>query len=345
LSYLRHTDWLGSSRLATTWNHGVYSKESYAPFGETYNEQANTSGGPDRSFTGQDQDVVTGSQGTGIYEFMFRKYDPAAGRWLSPDPMGWGSASLENPQSLNRYAYVMNSPLSNVDPNGLDCVYFNEDGTGIESIDHNSDSGECGQNGGDWVNGYTQNNWNVYNANTDTWNISSWDATSIYYSIVGAPSTNPEYGFAPCGGDCTLAYGSISNSWESNQMLAGSMNDFMQWLPSNGVPNSGYNGAQSSLAAPEKWVPNNNYCGRNGAGMPQSNNDWACAMHDYNYFKIGGAGKGYSFFSNPDDSVITTSMLRQADAKLASNVSGTEGYAIQAAVAAGATWTWVRQLF
>ena len=35
LSYLRHTDWLGSSRLATTWAHAVYSKEAYAPFGET----------------------------------------------------------------------------------------------------------------------------------------------------------------------------------------------------------------------------------------------------------------------------------------------------------------------
>jgi len=33
LSYIRHTDWLGSSRLATTWNHAVYSKEAYAPCG------------------------------------------------------------------------------------------------------------------------------------------------------------------------------------------------------------------------------------------------------------------------------------------------------------------------
>jgi RHS repeat-associated protein len=156
LSYLRHTDWLGSSRLATTWNHGVYSKESYAPFGETYNEQANTSGGPDRSFTGQDQDVVTGSQGTGIYEFMFRKYDPAAGRWLSPDPMGWGSASLENPQSLNRYAYAMNSPLSNVDPDGKECVWDdgsydsnNDPETG--AVDANGQHSNCTSAGGTWV--------------------------------------------------------------------------------------------------------------------------------------------------------------------------------------------------
>jgi RHS repeat-associated protein len=114
LDYIRHTDWLGSSRLATTWNHTVYSKEAYAPFGETYNE----AGTPDRSFTGQDQDVVTGSAGTGIYDFLFRKYDPSAGRWLSPDPYGWGAVDLTAPQSLNRYAYVMNNALSYVDPLG-----------------------------------------------------------------------------------------------------------------------------------------------------------------------------------------------------------------------------------
>jgi RHS repeat-associated protein len=115
MPYIRHTDWLGSSRLASTWNHGVYAKESYAPFGEVYNE----AGTSDRSFTGQDQDVVSGAPATGIYEFMFRKYDPAAGRWLSPDPAGWDAVSPDTPQSLNRYAYTMNNPLSSVDLNGL----------------------------------------------------------------------------------------------------------------------------------------------------------------------------------------------------------------------------------
>jgi RHS repeat-associated protein len=93
LNYIRHTDWVGSSRLATTWAHTIYSKEAYAPFGETYNE----AGTADRSFTGQDQDVVTGSGGTGVYDYLFRKYDPSAGRWLSPDPAGWQTVSLHNP--------------------------------------------------------------------------------------------------------------------------------------------------------------------------------------------------------------------------------------------------------
>jgi RHS repeat-associated protein len=115
LSYIRHTDWLGSSRLSTTWNHAVYSKEAYAPFGETYNE----AGTPDRSFTGQDQDVVTGSPASGVYDFLFRKYDPSAGRWLSPDPAGWNVVDQTDPQSLDRYAYVENQPLNLVDADGL----------------------------------------------------------------------------------------------------------------------------------------------------------------------------------------------------------------------------------
>ena len=133
LNFIRHADWLGSSRLATTWAHAVYSKEAYAPFGETYNE----AGAPDRSFTGQDQDVVTGSGGTGVYDFLFRKYDPAAGRWLSPDPAGWGVVDQTTPQSMNRYAYVQNNPMSAVDAQGLDCI----------SVGAPDDSSDCNDSG------------------------------------------------------------------------------------------------------------------------------------------------------------------------------------------------------
>jgi RHS repeat-associated protein len=119
LNYIRHKDWLGSSRLATKWDHTVYSKEAYAPFGETYNE----AGTADRSFTGQDQNVATGSGGSGEYDFLFRRYDPSAGRWLSPDPSGWRAVNQAAPQSLNRYAYVLNNPMSLTDPTGLDCIW------------------------------------------------------------------------------------------------------------------------------------------------------------------------------------------------------------------------------
>jgi len=40
------------------------------------------------------------------------------GRWLAPDPAGLAAVDLTNPQTWNRYAYVGNNPLSNMDPMG-----------------------------------------------------------------------------------------------------------------------------------------------------------------------------------------------------------------------------------
>ncbi len=132
LSYIRHKDWLGSSRLATTWNHAVYAKEAYAPFGETYNE-AGTAG---RSFTGQDQDTTQG-----IYDFLYRRYDQSAGRWMSPDPSGWNAVNLMAPQSLNRYSYALNNPLRLVDPTGLSTRGDSCNGTVYSAVCSSQDAG------------------------------------------------------------------------------------------------------------------------------------------------------------------------------------------------------------
>ncbi|MDP1836369.1 MAG: RHS repeat-associated core domain-containing protein [Chlamydiales bacterium] len=52
----------------------------------------------------------------GIIHFGCRDYDPAAGRWLTPDPLG----TADGP---NRYIYVHNNPLSLIDPQGLFSMY------------------------------------------------------------------------------------------------------------------------------------------------------------------------------------------------------------------------------
>jgi hypothetical protein len=73
---------------------------------------------------------------------------------------------MENPpQSWNRYAYVLNNPLSSVDPDGYDCVYLNDAGTDVDrdkngninGIDRDSDRDECGENHGYWVDGTVTN--------------------------------------------------------------------------------------------------------------------------------------------------------------------------------------------
>ena len=110
LAYYRHPDWLGSSRLATTPSRTLYYSAAYAPFGEPYAG----SGTQDLSFTGQNQDTaastVPGGAG-GLYDFLYREHTPVQGRWLSPDPAGLSAANPSDPQTWNRYAYVMRMSL------------------------------------------------------------------------------------------------------------------------------------------------------------------------------------------------------------------------------------------
>lgn len=109
LSYYRHLDWLGSSRLATTPAQGVYSDVNYAAYGEPYPPSAQ-----DISFTGQNPDTTSN-----LYEFLFRRYSFNQGRWISPDPSGTKAVNPSDPQTWNRYAYVRNNPLTLVDLSGL----------------------------------------------------------------------------------------------------------------------------------------------------------------------------------------------------------------------------------
>jgi RHS repeat-associated protein len=109
--YFQHSDWLGSSRFASTGSGTVQYDRAYAPFGEVYAEQGGTT---NRNFTGQTEDTTPG-----IYDFLFRQQSQSQGRWLVPDPAGLAAVDLTNPQTWNRYAYLSNNPLNAVDPLGL----------------------------------------------------------------------------------------------------------------------------------------------------------------------------------------------------------------------------------
>ena len=137
-AFWRHSDWLGTVRLDSTPAQGVYFDGGWAPFGEYY---AGT-GTSDRVFTGQRQDVVGG-----IWDFMFRQYSPAQGRWMVPDPAGLAAVDITNPQTWNRYAYVGNNPLSNVDPLGLENC--GDDGTLCDGANEDGVDGTSPGGGGD----------------------------------------------------------------------------------------------------------------------------------------------------------------------------------------------------
>jgi RHS repeat-associated protein len=51
--------------------------------------------------------------GLNFYDFGFRNYDPAIGRWMNIDPLS------ERRYELTTYNYVQNSPMFRFDPNGL----------------------------------------------------------------------------------------------------------------------------------------------------------------------------------------------------------------------------------
>ncbi len=63
-----------------------------------------------RGFTGHEQ-----ADGLGIIHMNGRIYDPKLGRMLQADPF---VQDPKNSQSLNRYSYVLNNPLSYTDPSG-----------------------------------------------------------------------------------------------------------------------------------------------------------------------------------------------------------------------------------
>jgi RHS repeat-associated protein len=110
LAYYRHSDWIGSSRFASTPTRTMYYDGAYAPFGEAYAQTGTT----DLSFTGMNQDTVPN-----LYDFPARELNDIHGRWPSPDLAGMKSVKLGDPQSWNRYAYVGNNPLAYTDPTGM----------------------------------------------------------------------------------------------------------------------------------------------------------------------------------------------------------------------------------
>jgi hypothetical protein len=66
---------------------------------------------------------------------MARYYVWRGGRFLSVDPV---AGSISDPQSLNRYAYVLNNPISYIDPSGMVTIPGNGgfgDGGGIGPCD------------------------------------------------------------------------------------------------------------------------------------------------------------------------------------------------------------------
>lgn len=105
-----HPDHL-SNRLVTDSGGNTYAQLGHFPFGESwYNSTSDK-----LAFTTYERDAESGNDYA-----MARTYVSRLGRMSSPDPI---AGNIANPQSLNRYAYVENSPTNAMDSSGL-CTIF-----------------------------------------------------------------------------------------------------------------------------------------------------------------------------------------------------------------------------
>src|SRR5574341_221171 len=116
-----HPDRLGT-RLVTDPLNGTFFEQQTLPFGTTLNESlpvGATFGSTTRRFTSYER-----SDTTKLDYALNRHYDAQQGRFTQVDPIGMKSARLDNPQTLNLYAYCTNDPVNHSDPDGLGLISF-----------------------------------------------------------------------------------------------------------------------------------------------------------------------------------------------------------------------------
>ncbi|MCI5122187.1 MAG: hypothetical protein D3908_13545, partial [Candidatus Electrothrix sp. AUS4] len=103
--YYYITDHLGTPQMVVDATGQVLWQGDYLPFGEVQvavNQVGNSIRFPGQYFDGE----------TGLHYNWNRYYDPATGRYISADPIGFDGG-------MNLFAYVGADPINRIDPDGL----------------------------------------------------------------------------------------------------------------------------------------------------------------------------------------------------------------------------------
>jgi RHS repeat-associated protein len=130
-------------------------------------------------FTGKERDTESGND-----YFGARYFGSSMGRFLSPDPSQLYFADPTNPQSFNLYSYVLNNPLVNVDPDGLDCLYAQDSG-GVRI-----QTGDCTNAGGKDDDGIYVNGTVNSATQDDQGNVTSYSTDSGSFLADGTPNNS-----------------------------------------------------------------------------------------------------------------------------------------------------------
>ena len=117
-TYFTLEDWLGTKRAEISAGGLIANFHSLA-YGNGLTQSGTAPDATEHHFTGKERDTESGND-----YFEARYYSSSMGRFLSPD---WSAqeepvpyAKLDNPQSLNLYAYVLNHPTTGIDSDGHD---------------------------------------------------------------------------------------------------------------------------------------------------------------------------------------------------------------------------------
>ena len=121
--YFHLSDWLGTRRQQTDYAGNPLLDFTGLPYGDGLStipvSTTDAADATEHHFTGHERDAESGND-----YFGARYFSSNMGRFMTPD---WSAkedpvpyAKLDNPQTLNLYAYMDNNPLGGVDPNGHD---------------------------------------------------------------------------------------------------------------------------------------------------------------------------------------------------------------------------------
>ncbi|MCU1284061.1 MAG: Protein sidekick-2 [Acidobacteriales bacterium] len=137
-------DELGTSRMVLSASGVVLDDQDFYPYGAV--ASGSSTSGNHYKFTGKERDPESG-----LDYFGARFYGSGLGRWLTPDwserPAPVPYADFTEPQSLNLYGYVRNSPITRSDVDGH--MYgvgqnIDVDAAGSPGEDNNSNTKDSG---------------------------------------------------------------------------------------------------------------------------------------------------------------------------------------------------------